>query len=72
MHRGVVGRVAGTVPDYKYSQALKSSNIIWTESNLDKWLANPQGFLPGTKMSYKVDNTQDRADLIAFLRDRAK
>jgi cytochrome c len=72
MHRGVFGRVAGTVPDYNYSQALKASKIVWTESNLDKWLTNPQAFVPGSKMLYKVESPQDRADIIAFLKERAK
>ena len=72
MHRGVFGRVAGSVPDYNYSQALKASKVVWTESNLDKWLTNPQVLVPGTKMLYKVDNPQDRADIIAFLKERAK
>lgn len=72
MHRGVFARVAGTVSSYNDSQALKSSKIIWTESNLDKWLTNPQEFVPGSKMLYKVDNSQDRADIIAFLKERAK
>jgi cytochrome c len=72
MHRGVVGRTAGTVPGYNYSVALKKSNLVWTEDNLDKWLTNPQSLVLGTKMFYKVNDAQDRADLIAFLKDRAK
>src|SRR5215468_12052807 len=44
MHKGVFGRKAGSVPDYNYSAALKSSGVEWTESNLDKWLAGPQDF----------------------------
>jgi cytochrome c len=72
MHRGVVGRAAGTVPGYSYSPALKNANIVWTEANLDRWLTNPQAFIPGTKMFYKVNSAQDRADLIAFLKERAK
>jgi cytochrome c len=72
MHRGVVGRTAGAVPGYNYSPALKKSNIVWTEDNLDKWLTNPQTLVLGTKMFYKVNNPQDRADLIAFLKERAK
>lgn len=72
MHRGVVGRPAATVPGYNYSPALKRSNIVWTEDNLDKWLTNPQSLVLGTKMFYKVNNPQDRADLIAFLKERAK
>jgi cytochrome c len=72
MHRGVVGRVAGTVPDYHYSAALKDSKIVWNEENLDKWLANPLALVPGSKMRFKVNDAQDRADLIAFLKERAK
>jgi len=45
---------------------------VWTEENLDKWLTRPQDFIPGTKMFYEVKNPQDRADLIAFLKDRAR
>ena len=72
MHRGVVGRVAGTATGYDYSPALKTSKIVWTESNLDKWLTDPQSFVPGTKMFYQVNNPQDRADIIEFLKERAK
>jgi cytochrome c len=72
MHRGVVGRVAGTVAGYAYSPALKASKLVWTEASLDKWLTNPQNLVPGTKMFFKIDNPQDRADIIEFLKERAK
>jgi cytochrome c len=72
MHKGVVGRTAGTVPSYGYSPALKNSKIVWTEENLDKWLSGPQDFIPGSRMFYQVANPQDRADLIAFLKERAR
>jgi len=72
MHRGVVGRAAGSVPNYNYSPALRGAKFIWTEDNLDKWLTNPQDFVPGTKMFYQVKNPQDRADIIEFLKERAK
>jgi cytochrome c len=72
MHKGVFGRKAGSVPDYSYSAALKDSGIVWTESNLDKWLAGPQDFVPGSKMFYHLDNAQDRADVIEYLKERAK
>jgi cytochrome c len=72
MHKGVVGRMAGTVPNYNYSAALKNSKIEWSEQNRDKWLTNPQDFVPGTKMFYEVQNPQDRADIIAFLKERAR
>src|ERR1700693_2473715 len=61
-HRGVYGRKAGSLPDYPYSDALKSSNIVWNEETLDKWLTDPQTFVPGVKMFFHLDNAQDRAD----------
>ena len=71
-HRGVFGRKAGSLPDYAYSDALKSSNLVWNEETLDKWLTDPQAFVPGAKMFFHLPNPQDRADVIAFLKERAK
>lgn len=72
MHKGVVGRTAGTVPGYSYSPALHDAKIVWNEQNLDQWLTDPQKFIPGSRMFYQVDDPQDRADLIAFLKERAR
>jgi cytochrome c len=66
-HRGVVGRQAGSVPDYTYSAALKNSGITWDAQSLDRWLSNPSALVPGTKMYFRVDDPQRRADLIAYL-----
>ena len=71
-HRGVFGRKAASLPEYDYSDALKSANIVWNEETLDKWLTDPQTFVPGVKMFFHLDNAQDRADVIAYLRERAK
>ncbi len=70
-HRNVFGRAAGSVANYNYSAALKASSIVWNETTLDQWLANPQALVPGTKMMFSVDNAQDRADVIAFLKEKA-
>jgi cytochrome c len=67
-HRDVFGNKAASVPGYDYSAALKASNIVWNEATLDKWLTDPQALVPGTKMAYAVDDAQDRADVIAFLK----
>lgn|GEM_PF-1471203 len=72
MHKGVVGRVAGSVAGYNYSSALKNSKIVWTEENLNKWLSGPDAMVPGTKMFYQVQDPKDRADIIAFLKEKAK
>jgi len=66
-HRGVVGRKAGTVPDYAYSAALKASGVIWDEANLERWLTNPAAMVPGTKMYFLLKDAKDRTDVIAYL-----
>ncbi len=66
-HRGVVGRRAGSVGDYNYSAALKASGLTWDRETLDRWLSNPSALVPGTKMYFKLDSAQDRADVIAYL-----
>ena len=71
-HRGVFGRKAASLPDYDYSDALKSANIVWNEETLDKWLTDPQAVAPGAKMFFHLDNPKDRADVIAYLKERAK
>jgi cytochrome c len=70
-HRNVFGRAAGSAPNYSYSAALKASNIVWNDTSLDQWLVNPQALVPGTKMMFSVDDAQDRADVIAFLKEKA-
>jgi cytochrome c len=68
-HRGVFGRQAGSVPDYSYSAALKNSGLTWDETALDHWLTNPSALVPGTKMFFKIDDVQTRADIIAYLKE---
>ncbi len=71
-HRGVFGRKAGSVRGFDYSAALKESKVIWNEKTLDKWLANPEKFIPGQKMGYSVSDAKDRRDLIAYLKSQSK
>jgi cytochrome c len=68
---GVFGRVAGSVPDYKYSDALKNSGIIWTDQTLDAYIKDAEAFVPGTKMYGGLSQDADRADLLTFLKDAA-
>lgn len=68
-HCGLLGRRAGSVPDYSYSAALKRSTIVWDEKSLDRFLAAPMKAVPGTSMTYAgIPDRQERADLIAYLR----
>jgi cytochrome c len=68
-HRGVVGRRAASVADYSYSAALKKSDLTWDEITLDRWLTNPSALVPGTKMFFRLDDAQSRADVIAYLKE---
>ena len=67
-HRGVFGRTAGAVADFRYSRALKDSEIVWDEESLDLWLTDPGEFVPGSRMGYRLSDPQDRADVIAYLK----
>ncbi|HYZ21367.1 MAG TPA: cytochrome c family protein [Rhodopila sp.] len=65
---GVVGRKAGTYPGFNYSPANKNSDITWDEATLEKYLPNPQAFVPGTKMIFPgLKEPQKVHDVIAFL-----
>lgn len=66
---GVFGRKAGTLEGYNYSEAVKTAGFVWDGEHLDKWLAEPRTFLPGTKMSFAgLKDQKDRVDLIAYLK----
>jgi Cytochrome c2 len=65
---GVVGRQAGTHPDFNYSQAMKDSGVTWDAGTLNSFLEAPRQFIEGTKMAFAgLPDAQDRADVIAYL-----
>ncbi len=65
---GVVGRSAGSVAGFKYTDANKNSGLTWDAATLDRYLQAPRDVVPGTAMPYAglKDDTQ-RANLIAYL-----
>ncbi len=63
---GVVGRKAGSVT-FNYSDALKSSGLVWDKPTLDKFLSAPRTLVPGTRMLIAVPDAKQRGDLIAYL-----
>jgi len=66
----VWNRKAATAEGFqRYSEALKGAGLAWNEATLDKWLANPEGLVHGTTMSFAgIKQKQDREDVIAYLR----
>ena len=71
-HAGLFGRVAGSVPNFNYSPAMKKAGaegLVWTAETLDGFLESPTKYIPGTRMGYAgVKDSHERADLIAYLK----
>lgn len=65
---GVVGRKAGSVPGFPYSDGLKASGITWNETNLQQWLAAPDKMVPDTDMSFSLSNPDERAAVVVYLK----
>ncbi|MGH6740320.1 MAG: c-type cytochrome, partial [Bradyrhizobium sp.] len=68
------GRKAGSLPGFdRYSNALKSSGIIWDDRALDGWLTDPQAMVPDNDMAFEgIKDARVRADLLAFLKQATK
>ncbi len=71
---GLFGKRAGTMrPDFRYSDALKSSGIVWSEQTLDRWITNPATHVKGNRMAYGGNaNPATRASIITYLKREAK
>ncbi|MEM7701172.1 MAG: c-type cytochrome [Pseudomonadota bacterium] len=65
---GIVGKAAGTNPDYPYSEAMASSGLTWDFATLDRFLANPAAYVEGTSMvAGAVRDGEERAAIVAYL-----
>ncbi|MQW89384.1 c-type cytochrome [Sinorhizobium saheli] len=73
---GVIGRTAGTHPDYKYSQAMIEAGkggLVWDEATLHEYLENPKAKVKGTKMVFAgLKKDEDINNLIAYLKQHSK
>ena len=49
---GVIGRTAGTLPRFAYSDAMKQSGIVWSDVTLRQWLSDNEKLVPGTRMKH--------------------
>ena len=67
---GIVGRQAGQVEGYKYSDGLKNSGITWTEENLRKWMNDAPAMVKGTRMPKLKMAGANADEIIAFLKSK--
>ncbi len=66
----VIGRPAATTPGFEYSDIMKvagQKGLVWTKEALNYFLDRPEQFIPGTYMAFAGLETQERADVIAYL-----
>lgn len=70
---GIVGRRAGSLPEYGYSSAMKQADLVWDAATLDRFIADPDAVVPGNNMKpYNgMTSAEDRARLVDFLKQRA-
>jgi len=65
----LLDRKAGSVEGYRYSKAMKNSDVVWDEESLDKFLTKPRKFIKKTKMSFLgIEKKSLRDDLISFFK----
>jgi len=71
---GVIGRKAGTAPGFSYSAAVKSSGVTWDEASIDKFITNPDAFIPNNNMKRftGVSDAGQRKKIVDFLKSNPK
>lgn len=66
---GFWGQKAGHVEQFKYSDAMRESSVVWNEETMDAWLTRPTSLISGTTMAFVgIPDKADRDALIAYLR----
>jgi cytochrome c len=66
----IIGRKAGSLPDYNYSSAMKGADFVWDEQKLERFIASPDEVVAGNNMKpYSgLASADDRTKIIAYLR----
>jgi cytochrome c len=66
---GIVGRRAGALDDFRYSNAMKRSDLTWDDASLRDYVSNPQGKIKGNRMPFSgVSSPGDADDIVAYLK----
>ena len=65
---GILGRPAGTTPDYQYSDAMKNSGVVWTRDKLTAYIEDPKSVVSGTRMIFwGISDPQKIENILAYL-----
>ena len=66
---GIFGDRAGVVPGFEFSEQMKNSGLVWNQATLDRYLTDPKGVVPGTKMAFGgVKDAAKRQEIINYLK----
>ena len=66
---GLFGRTSGTAEGFKFSDAMKDAAIVWDDTTIAEYIADPKGYIPKNKMAFKgVKKQKQRDNLIAYLK----
>jgi cytochrome c len=67
--KGIFGRKAAALEDYRYSNPMKRANLVWDDANLRDYVADPQAKVPGNRMPFGgLHDPKDTDDVIAYLK----
>ena len=70
---GIFGRKAGSLEGFAYSEAMKTSGIVWNDDTLRQYLSNPKDFIPGNKMAFPgIRDENELSNLLAYLHEAAQ
>ena len=70
---GVIGRVSGTLTDFRYSKAMRNAGITWDSETLAQYLVKPKNYIPGTKMAFPgLDTGEEIQDVIAYITEQTR
>ncbi len=69
----VFGKPAASTEGFQYSEALKSSGIVWDEESMRQWIQDPSSYVPGSNMAFVGVHKKEQQDaLIAYLKEETK
>ncbi|MGG5811947.1 c-type cytochrome [Falsiroseomonas sp. CW058] len=71
--KGVLGRRAGGLAEFRYSPAMRRAAVVWDPGSLERFMEDPQAVVRGNRMPFGgVEDARDRADIAAYLAEAGR